>query len=170
MHICDVDSGSIERNGIKEIKSLIADGLVDTIYLTKLDRLYRSIVEGSSFIQYCLDNSVNIITTLETTDTTTSTGMLQIHLIMSIADYERNCISDRTWTGKVSTYTNGNRPHGNIPFGYTKKNNELCIVNDEANLIKEIIDLGKFILSFFTNNIYVQEKSYFFKKFSQLKF
>ena len=33
MHICDVDSGSIERNGIKEIKSLIADGLVDTIYL-----------------------------------------------------------------------------------------------------------------------------------------
>ena len=138
LHIADVDSGSIERNGIKEIKELIADGLVDTIYITKLDRLYRSIVEGSSFIKLCLDNSVNIITTLETTDTTTSTGMLQIHLLMSIADYERNCIADRTWSGKVSTFTNGNRPHGNIPFGYTKKNNELSIVVDEANIIKEM--------------------------------
>ena len=88
------------RHQAKEIKELIADGLVDTIYITKLDRLYRSIVEGSSFIKLCLDNSVNIITTLETTDTTTSTGMLQIHLLMSIADYERNCIADRTWSGR----------------------------------------------------------------------
>jgi|TARA_Y100000034_G_C6846775_1_gene383670 site-specific DNA recombinase len=138
IHIVDVDSGSIERNGIKEIKELIADGLVDTIYITKLDRLYRSIVEGSAFIKLCLDSSVNIITTLETTDTTTSTGMLQINLLMSIADYERNCIADRTWSGKVSTFTNGNRPHGNIPYGYTKKNNELTIVSAEANLIKEM--------------------------------
>ena len=82
IHITDVDSGAKERKGIVEIKHLISLGLIDTIYITKLDRLYRSIVQGSSFIQLCLDNSVNIKTTLENTDTSTSAGMLQIHLLL----------------------------------------------------------------------------------------
>ena len=136
--ITDVDSGSKERKGIREIKSLIAMDCVDTIYITKLDRLYRSIVEGSSFIKLCLDNGVNIITSLETTDTTTSAGMLQIHLLMSIADYERRCIADRTWAGKVSTYTNGKRAHGNIAIGYVKSNNEYIPDENEAPIIQLI--------------------------------
>ncbi len=140
VHITDVDSGAKERKGIVEIKSMIALGCVDTIYITKLDRLYRSIVEGSSFIQYCLDNDVNIKTTLETTDTSTSAGMLQIHLLMSIAQYERKCIADRTWCGKVSTFQDGKRCQGNIPFGYTKFNDNITLVEDEALVVKLIFD------------------------------
>jgi DNA invertase Pin-like site-specific DNA recombinase len=139
--ITDVDSGSKERKGIKEIKSLIKMNCVDTIYITKLDRLYRSIVEGSSFIKLCLDNGVNIITSLETTDTTTSSGMLQIHLLMSIADYERRCIRDRTWTGKVSTFNNGKRAHGNIAIGYIKSHNEYILDESEAPIIQLIYSL-----------------------------
>tara|TARA_B100000287_G_C20649900_1_gene786498 strand:+ start:345 stop:1151 length:807 start_codon:yes stop_codon:yes gene_type:complete len=140
IHITDVDSGAKERKGIVEIKHLIKLGLVDTIYITKLDRLYRSIVEGSSFIKYCLDNKVNIKTTLETTDTSTSAGMLQVHLLMSIADYERKCIADRTWSGKVSTFNKGSRCQGNIPFGYTKSNDGISINDDEAAVIKSMFD------------------------------
>ena len=136
IHIFDVDSGSKTRPGIIQIKSLIELGLVDTIYLTKLDRLYRSIVKGSSFIQYCLDKNVNIKTSLETTDTSTATGMLQINLMMSIADYERKCIKNRTWTGKVSTFKNGYRSHGNIPFAYSKNDKSLDIVDEEAEVVR----------------------------------
>ncbi len=140
IHITDVDSGAKERKGIVEIKHLIAIGCVDTIYITKLDRLYRSIVEGSSFIKYCLDNDVNIKTTLETTDTSTSSGMLQIHLLMSIGDYERKCISDRTWSGKISTFNQGNRCQGNIPFGYSKSKNGVILNDDEASVVRFIFD------------------------------
>ena len=140
VHIVDVDSGAKERKGIVEIKSLIALGCVDTIYLTKLDRLYRSIVEGSSFIKYCLDNDVNIVTTLETTNTSTSSGMLAVHLLMSIADYERKTIADRTWTGKQSTFNNGSRCQGNIPFGYSKSKDGITLNQDEAIVVKFIFD------------------------------
>ena len=140
IHITDVDSGSKERKGIVEIKQLITMGLVDTIHLTKLDRLYRSIVKGSSFIQFCLDNSVNIKTTLETTDTSTSAGMLQVHLLMSIADYERKCIKDRTWTGKLSTFKNGVQPQGNIPFGYSKSKNGIVLEDVEAEIVKFVFN------------------------------
>ena len=107
VHITDVESGAKARKGITEIKRLIELNLVDTIYITKLDRLYRSIIEGSAFIKYCIDNKVNIKTTLENTDTSTSAGMLSVHLLMSISEYERMNIADRTWSGKVSTFNNG---------------------------------------------------------------
>ena len=136
IQITDVDSGSIERKRIKEIKSLISNNLVDTIYITKLDRLYRNIVKGSSFIKLCLDNKVNIKTTLETTDTSTSAGMLQIHLLMSIADYERACIKNRTWSGKVSTFNNGDRAQGNICYGYSKSKEGMIVNKDEADVIR----------------------------------
>jgi len=140
IHITDVDSGAKERKGIVEIKHLISLGLIDTIYITKLDRLYRSIVQGSSFIQLCLDNSVNIKTTLENTDTSTSAGMLQIHLLMSIAQYERKCITDRTWSGKVSTFESGKRCQGNIAFGYTKSKDGIVLEDSEAAVVKFIYD------------------------------
>ena len=140
IHIVDVDSGSKERKGIVEIKHLIALGCVDSIYITKLDRLYRSIVKGSSFIKYCLDNNVNIKTTLETTDTSTSAGMLQVHLLMSIAEYERVCIHDRTWLGKVSTFKKGLRAQGNLPFGYNKTKNGVVLNDDEASIIRFIFN------------------------------
>jgi len=140
IHITDVDSGAKERKGIVEIKQLISLGLCDTIYITKLDRLYRSIVQGSSFIKLCLDNDVNIKTTLETTDTSTSAGMLQIHLLMSIADYERKCITDRTWSGKVSTFQSGKRCQGNIAFGYTKSKDKIVVDETEATIVKFIYD------------------------------
>ena len=140
IHIVDVDSGSIDRKGIEEIKSLIAMNLVEAIYITKLDRLYRSIVRGSSFIKLCLDNDVKIITALETTDTSTSAGLLQIHLLLSICDYERLCIKDRTWAGKVSSFKNGNRCQGNIAYGYDKDKNGIIQNKIEASIIKLIFN------------------------------
>ena len=147
IHISDVDSGAKERKGILEIKRLIELNLIDTIYITKLDRLYRSIVEGSSFIKLCLDNDVSIKTSLETTDTSTSAGMLQIHLLMSIADYERQCIKDRTWTGKVSTFQQGKRSQGNIAFGYSKQGKDIVINDDEKAVITTIFDLYRSLKS-----------------------
>ncbi len=141
VHITDVESGAKTRKGITEIKRLIELNLVDTIYVTKLDRLYRSIIEGSAFIKHCIDNKVNIKTTLENTDTSTSAGMLSVHLLMSISEYERMNIADRTWAGKVSTFNNGNRHGGRIAFGYTKQNGEIVIDETDKDIVKLIFNL-----------------------------
>tara|TARA_R110001583_G_scaffold192994_2_gene360324 strand:+ start:536 stop:1327 length:792 start_codon:yes stop_codon:yes gene_type:complete len=120
--ISDVDSGgNANRTGIKQIEHLIQADIINTIYITKLDRLYRSVLDGAKFIHLCLEHNVDIQATDEPISTKSPVEMLQINLLLSIADFERSNIKIRTNQGKQSSYELGNRPHGNIPFGYNSK-------------------------------------------------
>tara|TARA_Y100000034_G_scaffold67825_1_gene81872 strand:- start:357 stop:1145 length:789 start_codon:yes stop_codon:yes gene_type:complete len=137
--IKDVDSGGhSNRTGIKQMEHLIKSGIVDTIYITKLDRLYRSVLEGAKFIKLCLDNSVDIQAVDEPISTKSPVEMLQINILLSIADFERSNIRTRTLQGKKSTFNNGNRPHGNVPIGYRITSNGMVIDEEHAPLIDKI--------------------------------
>ena len=136
----DVDSGSkANRPSLKVIEDLILQDAVDTIYITKLDRLYRSVVEGANFIRLCKNHNTHIVAVDEGISTKdNATSNLQINILLSIADYERECISNRTLQGKHSTFLDGKRAHGNIPIGYKKMNGELVVDTDKAVIVKEI--------------------------------
>jgi len=137
--IQDVDSGgSNNRTGIKQMEHLIQSGIVDTIYITKLDRLYRSVLEGAKFIKLCLDNNTDIQATDEPISTKSPVEMLQINILLSIADFERSNIRSRTYQGKTSTFENGNRPHGNIPIGYKHSKDGMVVDDNTAALIPKI--------------------------------
>jgi DNA invertase Pin-like site-specific DNA recombinase len=138
-HIQDVDSGGhSNRNGVKQMTHLIGSGIVNTIYITKLDRLYRSVLEGAKFIQLCLDNDVDIQATDEPISTKSPVEMLQINILLSIADFERSNIAIRTSQGKKSTFDSGNRPHGNVPIGYKLSSNGMVIDEEHAPLVDKI--------------------------------
>ena len=137
--IQDVDSGgSNNRTGIKLMEHLITSGSVDTIYITKLDRLYRSVLEGAKFIKLCLDNDTDIQATDEPISTKSPVEMLQINILLSIADFERSNIKSRTYQGKTSTFNNGNRPHGNVPIGYKPSKLGMVVDDNTAALIPKI--------------------------------
>tara|TARA_R110000824_G_scaffold260028_1_gene448656 strand:+ start:817 stop:1608 length:792 start_codon:yes stop_codon:yes gene_type:complete len=140
IQIQDVDSGgSSNRTGIKQMEHLIQSGLVDTIYITKLDRLYRSVLEGAKFIKLCLDNNTDIQATDEPISTKGSAvEMLQINILLAIADFERSNIASRTLQGKTSTFNSGNRPHGNIPIGYKHSKDGMAIDEGTASVINKI--------------------------------
>ncbi len=138
-HIQDVDSGGhSNRNGVRQMIHLINSGMVDTIYITKLDRLYRSVLEGAGFIQNCLDNDVDIQATDEPISTNTPVEMLQINILLSIADFERSNIKSRTLQGKKSTFHKGNRPHGNVPLGYKQSSNGMVLDEEHSTTIDKI--------------------------------
>jgi len=138
VHITDVESGAKTRKGITEIKRLIELNLVDTIYVTKLDRLYRSVLGGAKFIHLCLEHQVDIQATDEPISTKSPVQMLQINMLLAIADFERSNIKSRTAQGKQSTYTKGNRAHGNIAIGYKKLGTEMVVDEPMANVVKKI--------------------------------
>jgi len=120
------------------MEHLIGGGIVDTIYITKLDRLYRSVLEGARFIKLCLDNDVDIQAVDEPISTKTPVEMLQINILLSIADFERSNIRTRTLQGKKSTFNNGNRPHGNVPIGYKLSPDGMVIDEEHAPVIDKI--------------------------------
>mgnify|MGYP003110892606 FL=1 len=139
-YVSDVDSGSKDdRKGIHTIEAMVSNGMVNTIYITKLDRLYRSVLGGASFINLCLSNGVHIQATDEPISTNGSAvEMLQINMLLAIADFERSNINSRTQQGKRSTAMNGNRAHGDICIGYKKSSNGVVVDETNADIVKKI--------------------------------
>jgi len=153
----DVDSGgNTKRSGILSMEHLIRTGRISAIYITKLDRLYRSVLDGSRFIKLCIDNKVDIQATDEPISTKSPVEMLQINLLLSIADFERSNIKSRTLQGKSSTFEAGNRAHGMIPIGYNKS----MKVNDQALVVKKIFSKYNKVKSVTKVTAYINSQDY----------
>jgi DNA invertase Pin-like site-specific DNA recombinase len=81
----------------------------EAIVVTKLDRVGRSVSDLVEFIKTLAESKINIITTLETVDTTTPQGMLFFHVMSALAEYERELITERTAAGLQKYLANGGK-------------------------------------------------------------
>jgi DNA invertase Pin-like site-specific DNA recombinase len=82
---------------------------IETIIVTKLDRVGRSVSDLVKFVKEISEHNINIITTLETVDTTTPQGMLFFHMMSALAEYERELIHERTVAGLRKYLANGGK-------------------------------------------------------------
>lgn len=103
----------MEREQFKKmVSTLIEFGnpqSIETLVVTKLDRVGRSVSDLVKFVKELSENKINIVTTLETVDTTTSQGMLFFHLMSALAEYERELINERTDAGLRKYLANGGK-------------------------------------------------------------
>lgn len=83
--------------------------LIDTLVVTKLDRVGRSVSDLVGFIKMLAANSIDFATTLESIDTTNSQGRLFFHIMSALAEYERELINERTDAGLRKYLANGGR-------------------------------------------------------------
>lgn len=71
----------------------------DTVMVTKLDRLGRSLQHLLSLFDEFQRKGVNFIAITQSIDTTTSSGKLQMQIMGAFAEFERNIIRERTIEG-----------------------------------------------------------------------
>ena len=71
----------------------------DTLVITSVDRLGRSLKDLITIISNLKDNSVNFQSLKEQMDTSTDTGMLMFNMMGSIAEFERSLINRRIYEG-----------------------------------------------------------------------
>lgn len=71
----------------------------DTIMVTKLDRMGRSLQHLLSLFDEFRRKGMNFIATTQDIDTTSASGKLQLHILGAFAEFERNLISERTKEG-----------------------------------------------------------------------
>lgn len=76
----------------------------NTIIVTKLDRIGRSLKHLLSLFEEFKLKNIDFIAVQQNIDTTTSVGRLQLQILGAFAEFERNLISERTKDGlKVAT-------------------------------------------------------------------
>lgn len=71
----------------------------NTIMVTKLDRIGRSLKHILSLFDEFKTKGVQFISITQNIDTTTASGQLQLQIIGAFAEFERNIISERTKEG-----------------------------------------------------------------------
>ncbi len=109
---------NLRRDGIQKVLSLCRKQDVDVVVVAKLDRLTRHVADlGYLTRDIFTKNGVALASVVESIDTTTAAGQLMLNILGSVAQWERDIISERTRDALAFKQRNGERV-GAIPYGY----------------------------------------------------
>lgn len=108
IHADEGFSGSnFARPGLSKLLELLRPG--DTLTVWRLDRLGRSLFELLTLVRHLNERGVEFRSLSESLDTSTSAGRLLLHVLASMAEFERSLISERTRAGMAAARARGSR-------------------------------------------------------------
>lgn len=114
----------------------------DVVVVTKYDRLARSLKDLLEIVEAIRDHGAGFRSLAEDIDTTTPAGRLVFHVFASIAEFERDRISERTKEGLVAARKRG-RVGGRPPALSAGQKAEVRRMRDDGRSIPEIASLFK---------------------------
>ena len=88
-----------DRGGLLELLDLVVEG--DTLVVTHIDRLSRGLTYGLQVIEGLHHAGVEFRSLAEDFDTATSTGKLQLSMVLAFSEWWRNSIRDRSVAGQA---------------------------------------------------------------------
>lgn len=128
------DSGksgkNLNRDGIQNIIGMVKGKSIEAIVVYKLDRLSRKVIDILNLIETFEKNGITFHSLNEKIDTSTAIGRFFLNITASLAQMERDLISERTRDALQLKISNGQRA-GQVPYGWR--------VSDDGNtLIRHI--------------------------------
>lgn len=113
----DVASGKSMRRRDELGRTLrdLRDGKADALVVAKLDRLSRSVLDFAGVMETASGEGWSLVVLDLAVDTTTTNGKLIAHIMIALAQWERELIGDRTRAALVAVKARGTklgRPRG----------------------------------------------------------
>jgi len=137
----NVSGMTFERRGLGELETAVEDGKLDTILVKDLSRLGRHRTQTALFIDYLLENGVNVISVTEGIDSANENDDLIIGFKQIVNDLYAKDISKKVRAGIRQKQKSGLVV--NLPMGYYKdrNTNEIKIDEQGADIVREVFDL-----------------------------
>ncbi len=140
-----VDEGISGKNikGRPAMQRLVADVEKDkfqAVLVWKISRLSRNMLDTLTLLDKFEDYGVKFISYSENFDTGSPIGRLVVQLMASIAEMERNTLSENVKLGMKQRALEGSW-NGGVVFGYDTIEKELVINQNEAKVIQLIFQL-----------------------------
>jgi len=116
-----IDAGesakSLNRPGMVKLLAVVDSGAVDTVIIAKLDRLTRSVKDLAELLERFNRSGVSLVSVADALDTRSAAGRLVLNIMVSVSQWEREAIGERTRDAMSHKRANGERV-GTEPFGY----------------------------------------------------
>lgn len=138
-----VSAKSLKREGLQRVLTTLDNGGADAVLIFKLDRLTRSVKDWNVLIEKYFTNKA-LLSVSDQIDTRTAAGRLCLNVLMSVAQWERETIGERTSTALQYKKSQGQHI-GSVPYGYEAIDKTLAVVESEAaaiSLIQEMREQG----------------------------
>ena len=112
----------------------------DAVLVWKISRLSRNMLDTLTVLDKFEENNVKFISYSENFDTGSPIGRLVVQLMASIAEMERNTLSENVKIGMKQRALEGSW-NGGVVFGYDSVEKELVINEEEAKVVQLIYEL-----------------------------
>lgn len=129
----DAASGKdLRRPGLEAALGDLEAGRAGGLIVAKLDRLTRSVRDLGTLIgQYF--GKFDLVVVAEQVDTRTAGGRLVLNLLVSVAQWERETIGERTRDALRVKRRQGKKTGGGVPFGFDLASDGETLVENEAD-------------------------------------
>lgn len=139
-----ISGKSKERPQLEKMFSHLRKG--DVVIVWKLDRLGRSLKDLIQLVTHMQEMGVSFISIKDSINTETATGRFTFNLFASLAEFEREIISERTKAGLQSARARGRlggRPKGVSKESLSKAKAVKMLYDKQEKTMEEIAqDLG----------------------------
>ena len=110
---------SLDRPGLKRALALLTSGAAQALVIVKLDRLTRSVKDLGFLCDTYFREGLpySLVSVSDTIDTRSASGKLMLNVLMSVAQWEREALSERTQEAMHELARQGVRL-GAAPYGW----------------------------------------------------
>ncbi len=133
---------SLKRPGLQRALDMLKAGKADGLLIAKLDRLSRSVKDWNTLIERYFGERAGrgLFSVADSIDTRSAAGRLVLNVLMSVGQWEREAIGERTRDALRHKKSKGQRISGRIPFGYRLAEDGVALVEDptEQSILREI--------------------------------
>jgi site-specific DNA recombinase len=136
---------SLKRPGLQRALEMLWAGKADGLLIAKLDRLSRSVKDWNGLIDRYFGERAGrqLFSVADSIDTRSAAGRLVLNVLMSVGQWEREAIGERTRDALAHKRSKGQRVSGRIPFGYLLADDGVALVEDpaEQSILRDISEL-----------------------------
>jgi site-specific DNA recombinase len=132
--------GTLERPALQRLIGDIEAGRIDAVICYRIDRLSRSLADFTKLVDVFENNKTPLVSITENFNTGTSIGRLNLHMILSFAQYERELAGERNRDKFLQSRKRGLWMGGHAPLGYDVRDRKLVINETEATLVRHIFE------------------------------
>lgn len=142
-----VDAGesasSLHRPGMARLLALVDEGAVEAVIIAKLDRLTRSVSDLAELLKRFERRRVSLVSVADSLDTRSVAGCLVLNIMVSVSQWEREAIGERTRDAMRHTRALGERV-GTVPYGHRLASDGVRLEADDVEqaILSRIRDLS----------------------------
>ena len=131
--------GDLNRPALRQLLDDMQSDKIDVVLVHRLDRLSRSVQDLCALLPLITIPGIRLVSMSQPLDTATPEGRLNLHLLTSFAQFERELIGERTREKLTATRANGLWQSNGAPLGYRVDHQQrLAVVDAEAGMVRDI--------------------------------